>query len=102
MASRAALKKFVYENKTMTFNDLKNLVLNIKNLDGKSKVSPTVSRRYVIEDIFIPFFESLERKDIDLDSVVNTTMFISRNKLTLTPNGIIMLNILTECGYTPK
>lgn len=52
MASRATLKKFVYKNKSMTFNDLKTLVENIKNLDGKSKVSPTVSRRYVVEDIF--------------------------------------------------
>ena len=102
MASRATLKKFVYKNKSMTFNDLKTLVENIKNLDGKSKVSPTVSRRYVVEDIFIPFFEGLEKKEIDLDSVVNTTMFTIRNKLTLTPYGIIMLNILIECGYTPK
>lgn len=102
MASRAELKKFVYKSKSMTFNDLKKLVEGIQNLDIKSKVNPAISRKFVIDEIFNPFFKDLEKKCVDFNAPIKTTMFNDLNRLTLTPYGMIMLNILHECDYSLK
>jgi hypothetical protein len=103
--SKRAIKLFTVENDTITFNDLKAIVYSVKKLSGKAKTNSNLSREFVFNEIFKPYFENLEKNNTDMNEIIITTSFkvnVPRPRISLNSNGIIMCNILNECEYKIK
>ena len=89
--SKNKAKKMAYENKTMTYGDLLNMLDNV-DMDKPSPVNPNTPKQMVV-DIMRSGFEDKNPND-----VVNTTRTNQRGDLTLSGDGINMMNILRECA----
>ncbi len=101
MLSKRKAKEIAQNNTTITFEFLSNLVNNVTDLDGNSKVNPDLPRKYVINEIFKPALVDLRNKNVDFNAVIDTMSLNHNCKLRLNSHGMIMVNILRECNYNP-
>lgn len=88
--NKAKAKKMAYENKTTTYGDLIK-ILNEADTSKPCKLNPCLTRQQCV-DIMMGGLINKDPSDI-----VHTTKISHRSdKLTLTGDGINMMNILTE------
>lgn len=99
MASKKDFIKFVKKNKTLTFGDLEKIVNQYSNISGNSIGNPSLSKKFVFEEIFFKYFEKLKKENVDFNNVVITTTTNLNDKIILNSNGFTMLHILRECEY---
>ena len=85
------LKKLVLENKTITFGDLLDKI-NKADKTGQCKINPATSREY-----FAKISESVCREK-GLENIVSGSRLNDKWKISLSSDGMIMLNILREFG----
>ena len=96
--NRRSAKALAYSDHQITYQTLKDRVCNADET-GMSKTNKALPRKTVL-DLFKQYFNALDSKSTDLNKVINSTCLKrhSCSQFTLTPDGMIMVNILRECG----
>lgn len=88
--NKAKAKKMAYENKTTTYGDLIK-ILNEADTSKLCKLNPCLTRQQCVDIMMGGLI------DKDLSAVVRTTRYhIRKDDLTLSGDGINMMNILAE------
>jgi hypothetical protein len=87
---KSRAKALAYEGK-MTYNQLQELISKCDRT-GPSKINTSMTK----EQVLVLLQASI--KDENPKEVPVTTWYNHRDKLTLTGHGMIVMNILTECG----
>jgi hypothetical protein len=102
MSSKRALKALLMDNPTFTYLDIKDIICSVKDLSGMSHINKELPREFLFNNIFKSWINELEDKNIDLNTIINTTRLNTNgraDRIVLSGNGVIVWNILRECKY---